>query len=189
MDGRPVVLVVDDDEAIREATRVLLEEEGYVVEEARDGAEAMERLAAEPAPALILLDLMMPVMNGSALLEALESRADLAQIPVVIMTAAEARAETSSLRYPLLRKPFGIEALMQVVTAQSPRLWDDAEMPTEERTVVDDPAQTARARCVACDAAAGTRCVACGEAYCRTCLDAAPDGVCAACWRARQLRT
>jgi CheY-like chemotaxis protein len=188
MDGRPVVLVVDDDEAIREATRLLLEEEGYVVEEARDGAEAMERLAAEPVPALILLDLMMPVMNGSAMLEALEAHADLSQIPVVIMTAAEARPETSSLRYPLLRKPFGIDALMHVVTSQSPRLWDDGEVPTEERAVVDDPAQTARARCVSCDAAAGTRCVACGEAYCRTCLDAAPDGVCAACWRARQHR-
>jgi CheY-like chemotaxis protein len=186
MDGRPVVLVVDDDEAIRDATRVLLEEEGYVVEVAADGAEALHRLALQPTPALILLDLMMPVMNGPALLEALESHADLAQIPVVIMTAAEARAETSSLRYPLLRKPFSIDALIQAVTAQSPRLWDDVEVPTEERPAVDDPAETARARCVACDAPAGTRCVACGQAYCRACLDAAPDGACAVCWRARQ---
>ncbi len=185
MDGRPLVLVVDDDDAIRETACSLLEDEGYDVELAADGAAALRRLGGPPTPALILLDLMMPVMTGSELLRALESSPGLASIPVVLMTAAEARQETSALRYPLLRKPFGIDALLSIVSSCSPRLWDDGERSTDVRDVIEDPADTVRASCVGCSGAASSRCAGCGDAYCAPCLGTLPDGPCAACWRKR----
>ena len=102
----PVVLVVDDDEDIRSIVRDTLETEGYTVEAAANGIEALERLKTPPRPALILLDLAMPLMDGMTLLAELERRKQLAGIQVVVMTAASASVETSTLPYPLLRKPF-----------------------------------------------------------------------------------
>ena len=58
------VLVVDDDEAIRETLREVLSDEGYLVEVAENGARALERMRAPLRPGLVLLDLMMPVMSG-----------------------------------------------------------------------------------------------------------------------------
>ena len=124
----PVVLVVDDDEAIRNTARSILEDEGYAVELASNGAEALTHLQTSSPPELLLLDLMMPVMNGLALLRELEAHTELATIPVVIMTAASVSLETSSLRYPILRKPFKLDTLLEFVTSYAPWPWDDDEV-------------------------------------------------------------
>lgn len=86
-----VVLVVEDEPDIRDSLCELLADEGYVVQTAANGREALDNLRrANRLPAVILLDLMMPVMSGSKFLEELEKEpAHLINIPVVVLTAAK----------------------------------------------------------------------------------------------------
>ena len=105
------ILVVEDDADILESVRDLLEQEGYAVLEARDGREALAVLARSVRPGLILLDLQMPVMDGFELLAELGRRADLATVPVVVLSAASTQASPAGL--PFIRKPFSIEALLE----------------------------------------------------------------------------
>jgi CheY-like chemotaxis protein len=86
------VLVVDDDAGIRQLLRRILEEEGYMVVEAENGRVALERMG-ERAPGAILLDLMMPEMDGFEFVSALRTREAWRQIPVVIITAKDLTAE------------------------------------------------------------------------------------------------
>jgi CheY-like chemotaxis protein len=88
---RPI-LVVDDDPALRELLRRTLEREGYAVLEADDGRAALARIE-ERLPGLILLDLMMPHMNGFELLTELRARPEWRGIPVVVVTAKDLTAE------------------------------------------------------------------------------------------------
>ena len=83
---RAVILVVDDEEEIRELCRVNLEFEGYEVIEAADGVEALAA-ATQHHPDLIFLDLMMPRMDGWEVLRRLKERNETATIPVVLLTA------------------------------------------------------------------------------------------------------
>jgi CheY-like chemotaxis protein len=85
--GKPRILIVEDDASVREALAVFLEGEGYSVVEAGDGAEALTRLQTSEPVALILLDLMMPVMNGWEFRDAQARDPRLASIPVVVITA------------------------------------------------------------------------------------------------------
>jgi len=108
----PLVLVVDDDPDILEAIADILETEGYRVARARHGGEALARVAEE-RPSLILLDLMMPVMDGPAFAAALRSQEGGDRIPVVVISAdgnAE-RAERVQAQ-AFLAKPFDIDALL-----------------------------------------------------------------------------
>jgi len=81
------VLVVEDDSLARECMRMLLEREGYAVSEAANGREALDRLRDGCRPALILLDLMMPVMDGWQFRAEQQSDPALAAIPVVVVSA------------------------------------------------------------------------------------------------------
>jgi CheY-like chemotaxis protein len=81
------VLVVDDDPDLRRRLRDLLEKDGWVVAEAADGREALDQL--NPRPALVLLDLLMPGMDGFEFLARLRDRADARTIPVVVLTAKD----------------------------------------------------------------------------------------------------
>jgi CheY-like chemotaxis protein len=91
--GQPgPVLIVDDDPAMREMVRRGLEREGIPVVEAEHGRAALSRLAA-PRPALILLDLMMPEMDGFEFLETLRGLPELATIPVVVLTSHDLTPE------------------------------------------------------------------------------------------------
>jgi CheY-like chemotaxis protein len=82
------VLIVDDDLAIREAVGELLSDAGYDVELAENGAVALKRVRRHSKPALLLLDMMMPVMSGFELLELLEDGdVDLNQVPIVVLSA------------------------------------------------------------------------------------------------------
>jgi PAS domain S-box-containing protein len=82
------ILVVDDDTATRERMRHLLQKCGWRVDEAADGRQALERLELE-RPDIILLDLMMPGMDGFDFVEELRGRAEWRRIPVVVMTAKD----------------------------------------------------------------------------------------------------
>jgi CheY-like chemotaxis protein len=186
--GGPLILIVDDDKDSRETARMVLEEEGYVVDVASNGRAALDRLRSAPSPRLMLVDLMMPVMDGPSLLVELESSAEHAGIPVVVMTASGPDSRTSALRYPVLRKPFNLDDLMRIVTECAPRFWDDEE-PTEETSMPFDRIRAMRAfedatpriLCIGCDVPASTRCVGCGEAFCRRCFDGGATARCPKC--------
>ncbi len=86
--GRKTVMLVEDDDDERDALAALLEEADYQVLQAPNGAEALRILEARPDPCdIILLDLMMPVMNGWDFRRLQKRRAALANIPVVLMSA------------------------------------------------------------------------------------------------------
>jgi CheY-like chemotaxis protein len=85
-----VILVVDDDLEVREAIADLLGDAGHTIVMARNGREALDALAAGPLPCLILLDMMMPVMDGYEFLERRAQDPTLAAIPVAVLTAQRA---------------------------------------------------------------------------------------------------
>jgi CheY-like chemotaxis protein len=82
------VLVVEDDNVTRKMLRRLLKKQGWNITEAADGQAALERVA-EQRPALILLDLMMPTLDGFAFLDELRQHEDWRAIPVIVLTAKE----------------------------------------------------------------------------------------------------
>jgi len=90
--GPARVLIVEDDEPTRVVTRRTLEAAGFAVDEAANGAEGLERVAANP-PAIILLDLMMPVMDGFEFLRRLRAQQDTANLPVLVLTARDLSAD------------------------------------------------------------------------------------------------
>ena len=79
------ILVADDDEQMRRLLKMVLEREGYVVDEARDGLDALDRVEKHP-PDLILLDVDMPRLDGFGVLEELRARVNTAALPVVMLT-------------------------------------------------------------------------------------------------------
>jgi two-component system response regulator MprA len=111
------ILVVDDDMMLRRSVARILEEEGYEVAHATDGADALAQIRNR-RPDAILLDVMMPRMNGREVLEQLRSNAQSAGIPVVIMTALQTidpdRAEALGAD-DLVEKPFDVDVLLNKV--------------------------------------------------------------------------
>ncbi|TDI47421.1 MAG: response regulator [Acidobacteria bacterium] len=112
---RPV-LVVEDDDAVREVIRRALSQDGLKVLEATNGREALERIEQSP-PSLILLDLMIPEMDGFAFIEELQSNDDWSRIPVVVLTAKdvtpEEQARLQGSTTILLKKGQSHEALVR----------------------------------------------------------------------------
>jgi two-component system chemotaxis response regulator CheY len=117
------VLVVDDDPAIQETLRDLLEDEGYEVVVAGNGRQALERLEQGLCPDVILLDLMMPVMNGWQFREHLRRRGEALRPPIVIISADQTlvsqkeRLQAESY----LTKPFDLPVLLAEVHRCSER--------------------------------------------------------------------
>jgi CheY-like chemotaxis protein len=111
------VLVVEDDFDLRDALVPILEYEGHKVVSAANGREALDQLHGMPAPSVILLDLMMPVMNGEDFRAAQLRDPRLASIPVVVLSA-HPRAEEQAARMGAvgcLKKPFDVDALLDLV--------------------------------------------------------------------------
>jgi len=122
---QPLVLVVDDDPDILDAICDILETERYRVARARHGAEALERVADE-RPAVILLDLMMPVMDGVTFASVLRQRPSVSDVPILVISAdgnPQRAASVGARGY--LAKPFDIDALLAYVAAITGR--DDGE--------------------------------------------------------------
>lgn len=113
---RKVILVVEDDEPIREAMKEALEEEGpYEVVTACNGKEALELLDGMEHPSLILLDLMMPVMDGAEFLENKRQRGDLEDVPVVVVSAWARDTGPIPGVAELVSKPIQLDALLGTV--------------------------------------------------------------------------
>ncbi len=113
---RPI-LIVEDDPDIREGLAQVLEGAGYPVLEAADGAEGLALLRSGAQPALILLDLMMPVMDGWDFRRAQRKDPALAAIPVVVVSGVADVREESALLEPddYMVKPVRANALLAVV--------------------------------------------------------------------------
>lgn len=112
------ILVVDDDPDLRGAIADVLAEEGYQVQMAGHGGEALSQLrAGGGAPSLILLDLMMPEVSGWDFLALQQKDAAISRIPVVLMSAsskAPAQGEVPGT-VDAIKKPFKVEQLLEVV--------------------------------------------------------------------------
>ena len=108
------ILLVEDDVETRETMADILNDEGYSVYSAANGVEALELLSQMPEPSVILLDLMMPRMNGWEFLEAIEATQVAAGVPVVILSAWKAPAG-----FPCLQKPVDLGALLAIVARYS----------------------------------------------------------------------
>ena len=109
------VLVVEDDLEIRESVMEILEEHGYEPVGAGNGLEALDKLRSPgPLPCLILLDLMMPLMDGKAFRLAQLQSPEHASIPVVVITAFRDVAQTlqEMEAVDLLKKPFKLQELL-----------------------------------------------------------------------------
>ena len=114
----PTVLIVEDDPDMRTLERLALECGGYKVATARNGAEGLQRLRSDDPPCLILLDLMMPVMDGLTFLAERRKGSPSEEVPVVCVTAAgpELMARARALgAVACLEKPTDFDGLCGVV--------------------------------------------------------------------------
>ncbi len=109
------ILIVEDDEGIRDSLKLILEYAGYAVETAENGKIGVERLSTIKTPCLILLDLMMPVMDGWAFAAAMKKDMILAAIPIVVVTAFAENASSIGASH-IIKKPVDMDILLKFVT-------------------------------------------------------------------------
>src|SRR5689334_9190414 len=119
------ILVVDDDPLILGLVAEILQDEGYEVTTARNGAEALARVA-ETLPAVVVTDLMMPVMDGHALVRACRAAPLTAALPIVVMSAA-LPVLLDSLAWlgvqEVIHKPFDTDALVAMIARLVAGVW------------------------------------------------------------------
>lgn len=111
------VLVVEDDSDIRDELADVLEDSNYRTIRAANGAVALQKLRGGPRPCLILLDLMMPVMDGREFLDQQQKDAALKEIPVVVLSAHmdAAHGATQIKAAGFLRKPIDLSELLRII--------------------------------------------------------------------------
>lgn len=108
------ILIVDDEFGIVEALVDFLQDEGYRTAIALNGRQALEKMAEE-RPVLVLLDYMLPVMNGPAVLEAMKADSGLKDVPVVMMSASPPKSWRHLPAAEFLPKPFGLAQLIGII--------------------------------------------------------------------------
>lgn len=115
------VLIIEDDPETRACVAFALSMAGHAVEEAKDGLEGL-RVAGETRPDLILLDLMMPTMDGRQFRAAQQLDPELARIPVIV-TSAVATLEYAGMEgvAAAFQKPFDLDLLLEAVDRSSPQ--------------------------------------------------------------------
>lgn len=106
------VMVVEDDPDVRDIVGSLLDAEGFRVLAARNGREALAALGGGPRPCVILLDLVMPEMDGWEFLQALRARPGFETLPVVVVTTYPSIVPGANA---LIQKPFDFENLVATV--------------------------------------------------------------------------
>ena len=109
------ILVVDDSEDAQEFVTGTLVDAGYEVLQARNGRDALALVLDHPSPRLVIVDLVMPVMDGAELIDVLHCYKRLAQIPVLLVSSTDVAASDllGTARY--LKKPFGEAELLHQV--------------------------------------------------------------------------
>ncbi len=128
------VLIVEDEKDIRSALQIILEEEGYDVFVAPTGKAALELMPRIPKPSLILLDLMMPDMNGWEFCEVLSKDDCYSSIPIVVLTAYPDKAQLKDIKCKeILKKPIDLDVLLPKVRGHLLNSWfgsDPSPMPS-----------------------------------------------------------
>jgi len=107
------VLIVEDEEDLRELMRDALQMRGYSVITAEEGADALRKLEDLGPPCLILLDLLMPGMNGWDFFEKMRQRPGFESVPVIIHSSAATRAPAGAAR--VIQKPLAFDRLVSIV--------------------------------------------------------------------------
>lgn len=131
LDARATILVVDDDDAVRDVVSQVLSDEGYRVRQASDGLAALAALQTDPIH-LVLADVQMPRLGGLALAHLLLARVH--PVPVVLMGAVAPRARPAEA--PFVAKPFMLEQLLRVIAealsrrASRQHVWHVSGEPT-----------------------------------------------------------
>jgi two-component system chemotaxis response regulator CheY len=108
----PRVLVVDDDDALREIVAEAIADAGYVVEQAENGRIALDKMRAS-SPCLVLLDLMMPVMDGWEVVAEMDGDPALSSVPVCVVTAQDRLPPPRNSC--LLKKPVALATLLDTI--------------------------------------------------------------------------
>jgi CheY-like chemotaxis protein len=111
------ILIVDDEQDIRDSLREAFEYAGYKVDVASNGVEAIAELETMNLPSVVILDLAMPYSTGTDVWEHMQRTPRLASIPVIMVTSFPARAPAGVLT---IRKPVNLQRLMSAVAKYSP---------------------------------------------------------------------
>jgi CheY-like chemotaxis protein len=106
------VLIVEDEPDIRDSLREVLEDEGYAVAVASNGKEGLAQLSVLPKPCAVVLDIIMPVMSGNELYNAMQADPELAKIPVLVSTSDPTRAPSGVL---IMKKPIDVDRFLDAV--------------------------------------------------------------------------
>jgi CheY-like chemotaxis protein len=109
-----VILIVDDEQAIRDLVSSMMQDEGFATIEAVNGAHALALIEAT-RPDLIISDVMMPLVDGVELTRQLKAKVDTRAIPVVLISAAEGHVAREAVADDYLAKPFDLEHLLDIV--------------------------------------------------------------------------
>jgi CheY-like chemotaxis protein len=109
------VLIVEDDDDLREMMAQLLSLEGYQAAAVTNGQEALEYLRQGTAPDLILLDMMMPVMDGWEFRRRQKSDPSMAEVPVIVLSALDQGRITDISAEAILKKPLDFDRLLELV--------------------------------------------------------------------------
>lgn len=107
------IMVIEDDEDIRNVIVDVLADDGYETHSAENGKEALELLHRMPKPCLVFLDLMMPIMNGREFLDEVMKDSYLAPVPVVVVSAIADKADVSGA-VGFLKKPIDLDMILGV---------------------------------------------------------------------------
>ena len=125
----PTVLVVDDDEPTRQAVRVLLEDAGYTVVEAADGIECLEILRRQREHCVVIVDMVMPRLDGAGVVRAVALDRKLRRkTALILLTATRLSLQLTlsrmltTLSTPIILKPFDIDVLLEAVEQAAKRL-------------------------------------------------------------------
>jgi CheY-like chemotaxis protein len=113
--GASRILIIEDDEGVRDALSEAISSAGLPVEVAQDGVDGLERLRAGKLPAAILLDLRMPRLGGEEFLRVLRNDPQFDQVPVITMSGGDALGGGDVLAH--LRKPFDLDDLLRIVVS------------------------------------------------------------------------
>lgn len=119
------ILLVEDDYSLRQTIKIVLASSGFTVDTACNGQEALRYLNQHGTPALMLLDMMMPVMNGPELLDKLIQEGRHNDFPIVILSAVADDEVANPYKYPAIVKPVRMQTLLDLAkqhcgTALSP---------------------------------------------------------------------
>ncbi|HYV46723.1 MAG TPA: response regulator [Myxococcaceae bacterium] len=110
--GQRQILIVEDDPDIRASLRDAFEDQGYQVRCAENGQVALESLRNHARPSAVVLDLLMPVMTGNELYDAMQADPALSGIPVIVSTSEPHRAPRGC---PVVKKPINLLAMLAAI--------------------------------------------------------------------------